>query len=307
MIRTGAACGLLAAFFSACGSPCAADPPGVGRRVEYRAGKVIAQLKSRAVSESSGVACSRLGDGMFFTHNDSGDGPILFAFNQDGDLLAVIGVRGARNQDWEDLASFRLHERAWLVIADTGDNARRRRVVTLYFLPEPKIDPAKRGVKMKADLSTALAYSYPDGPQDCECVAVDTTTRKLYLSSKRGDRKLYELPLPELPPAETPDDGEPAEPVRAKLIAALAIPQTTAMDISPDGRRAVLLTYLGAYEYARGKEEGWAKAFRREPKRVALPLLRQAEGICYGPDGKTLYGTSEGVPMPLVEARPEEE
>jgi len=292
-----------AALLAVCGAVGAGEGPTPkdSRPVEYRAGKVIARLKSRAVTESSGVACSRRNKGVFYTHNDSGDSPRLFAFDRKGKTLAVIEVRGARHRDWEDIASFTLGEKAWLMVADTGDNLRRRRLVTLYFAPEPKIDPSKENAKVWTDVATILPFLYPDGPQDCEGVCVDPAAKKIHLVSKRGRRNIYELPLPDLA-----QETKPAEPLRAKLIAPLTLPQTSAMDMSPDGRRAVILTYLGAYAYTRGKDEAWSKAFRHDPKRVALPLLRQAEGICYGADGRTLYVTSEGVPMPIVEVLPDD-
>jgi hypothetical protein len=32
-----------------------------------------------------------------------------------------------------------------------------------------------------------------------------------------------------------------------------------------------------------------------------MPLRRQGESICYGPDGRSLYLTSEKLPTPLIE------
>jgi hypothetical protein len=73
------------------------------------------------------------------------------------------------------------------------------------------------------------------------------------------------------------------------------------MDISPDGRRAVVLTYRDAYEYSRGRNERWAEAFARKPAEIKLPRRAQGEAIAYGADGKTLYLTSEKLPTPLWE------
>ena len=75
----------------------------------------------------------------------------------------------------------------------------------------------------------------------------------------------------------------------------------TDMDISPDGRRAVILTYRDAYEYRRGRDESWAKAFARKPRRLKMPWRMQGEAIAYGTDGRTLYLVSEGKSQPLWE------
>ena len=85
------------------------------------------------------------------------------------------------------------------------------------------------------------------------------------------------------------------------MIGTLEIPPATAMDISPDGRRAVVLTYGSAYEYSRGEDEDWAQALSRPPRELVMPARRQGESICYGLDGKTLYLTSEKLPTPLWE------
>jgi len=75
------------------------------------------------------------------------------------------------------------------------------------------------------------------------------------------------------------------------------------MDISPDGRRAILGTYGHAFEFCRGKDETWAEAFSRPPRELTVPRRRQGETICFGPDGRTIYLTSEKRPTPLWEVK----
>ena len=89
----------------------------------------------------------------------------------------------------------------------------------------------------------------------------------------------------------------------AKAVATLKLPVTTAMDISPDGRRCVVLTYGPAFEYTRKAGETWKEAFARAPRMLSTPARQQGESICYGRDGKTLYLTSEKLPAPLWELR----
>ena len=73
------------------------------------------------------------------------------------------------------------------------------------------------------------------------------------------------------------------------------------MDVSPNGRRAVVLTYGNAFEYMRGEDETWGEAFSRKPREIVVLERVQGESICYGADGKTLYLTSEKLPTPLIE------
>jgi len=90
-------------------------------------------------------------------------------------------------------------------------------------------------------------------------------------------------------------------PYTARLIGEIATSPVVAMDISPDGRRAIVLTYADALEFVRRDGETWRQAFARRPRTIVMPRRRQGEAICYGPDGRTLYLTSEHTPTPLLE------
>lgn len=288
-----------AAALAACALK-AQSPDGAPLGRSYGAGRRIASLADPLIDESSGLACGRRNVGAFWTHNDSGDATRIFAFGRKGEALATYVIAEAVAIDWEDMASFSLGGRHYLVIADTGDNARVRPRVTLYFIEEPALDLSKRGVAGRAEIVQAITFTFADGPQDCESVAVDAAGRCVYLVSKRGKRTVYELPLPAAASGKPLGNWPPKAQV-AKPVATLAIGETTAMDLSPDGLRAVVLTYRDAYEYARRPREPWPTAFRRKPRRISLPRRRQGESICYGPDGWTLYLTSEKAPAPLFE------
>jgi len=262
--------------------------------IRYGQGRQLCELANGEINESSGLACSRRTPGVFWTHNDSGDSPRLFAFDAKGHTLAILAVAGAIHRDWEDMASFTLGGKPCLLIADIGDNSAWRSDCTLYIVPEPRVDPTKRDVRLEQQVAIAVDFEYDDGPRDCEAVAIDPTTRTIYLVSKTPapECTVYALPLPKRTVREN---------LKARPIATLSIPMVSAMDISPDGLRAIIATYGNAYEYTRRADEKWAQAFARGPRTVALPRRRQGESIAYGPDGKTLYLTSEQTPTPLLE------
>ena len=266
-----------------------ADPP---KRIRYGRGRLVCTLACREVDESSGLTHSRRNPGVFWTHNDSGNDARLFAFDLKGRHLGTYAVAGARSRDWEDIASVSLGNKHFLLICDTGDNHRMRPFVTLYLVPEPAIDLKKPKARGKLKVVQTIHFTFEDGPQDCESVAVDSTTATVYLVSKRVKRTVYELPLPR----KAVSKG-----LVAKAIARLDIFQAVGMDMSPDGLRAVVLTYGDAYEYSRSPKEKWSAAFRRPGRKLSMPGRRQGESICYGPDGKTLYLTSEKLPAPLLE------
>ncbi len=264
--------------------------------IAYGKGKRVAVLACKAIRESSGVAVSRRVAGVFWTHNDSGDKPRAMAFNENGEDLGELTITGVRFRDCEDMCSYSLgqgdKQKHYLMFADVGDNGRRRKFVTLYIVEEPAIDAAKRHQKVSAAPVITINLTYTDGSHDCESVAVDAASREILLVSKRGRKRfVYTMKLPPKSPVPV---------IQLESIAQLGIGQPTGMDISPDGRRAVLVTYTMAYEFQRRPEQTWAQAFSAKPRVLAVPARKQGEGICYGSDGKTLFLTSEGRSAPLI-------
>ncbi len=269
-------------------------------------GRVVATLASDQVKESSGLARGLANPGVFWTHNDSGDGPRLYAFGADGGARGVADLEGpdVRNVDWEDLSSFTEDGRPFLLVADTGDNRLERDVCTLYVVPEPDLSAA--GGHATVTPSRTIRFRYEDGSHDCEAAAVDPTSGAVYLVTKvwSGKAGIYAVAC-----RESTDD----EPCRAVAIGTAGLPRATGMDFSADGLRAIVVTRGDAFEFARSPEETWADAFARKPRRVPLPHRKQGESICYGPDGATVYLTSEcgkrdsGPCVPLLEIARERE
>lgn len=284
LVATAASCSTLA------GDANSQSP--AGPVIRYGKGKLLCLLANKKITESSGLAASQRTADLFWTHNDSGAKPAIYAFDLRGRDLGTWQVQGAVNRDWEDMASFTIKGMPWLLIADAGDNNRKRKTPRLYLVPEPRVDPNNPAPTGKVDAAATIDFSYDDGCQDCEAVAVDTNSRTILLVSKRGKRTVYELPLP---------DKTPEKPLTAKTIAKLDLGMVVGMDISPDGLRAVVLTYWGAREYSRAPGEAWSAAFARPGRRIGVPGRQQGESICFGHDGKTIYLTSEGSRCPLLE------
>ncbi len=290
------------AFFAAalfCTLPAAAgDPPtsthNAPGRIAYGPGRKLAELANPAVDESSGLACSRRHRGLFWTHNDSGDEARIYLFDLKGRDLGSRVLRGIIAYDWEDIVSFEDDGKCYLLVCDVGNNGLAAEVQLLHLIEEPPTDPGRGEKVHHVPVIRTIFITYEDDHRDCEAVAFDPAGRTLLLATKEraSDCLVYALPWPEKPTNEAQV---------ARRIAALRIPPVTGMDVSPDGRRAVLLTYGNAYEFARAGEEHWAAAFSRKPREIVLPERVQGEAICYGPDGRTLYLTSEKRPTPLWE------
>jgi hypothetical protein len=250
----------------------------------------LGELANDEINESSGLAISRRAPNVFWTHNDSGDSPRIFAFDQKGKHLTTCKLQGARAIDWEDMASFCRGGKSWLLLADVGDNAADRPTCTLYLCEEPAADEPQA-------VATPIVFRYEDGPHNCEAVAVDPSRGQILLAAKvfSTQCKVYELTLPVQPSTEV---------AVARAIATVPVPLATSMDISTDGRRAVILTYADAFQFERRDDESWQQAFGRPPTQLAMPARRQGEAICYAADGETLYLTSESRPCPFWEVPP---
>jgi sugar lactone lactonase YvrE len=261
--------------------------------VRYGPPKLLAVLKNRSIVESSGMAPSRRDTNLLWTHNDSGDRARLFAFDQAGKHVAQVRLP-VKAADWEDMASFTLDGKPYLLVADMGDNMRRRKRLSLHLIEEPDLSKLEQGatLRLKPEDVMTVAFVLEGGPQDCEGIAVDTTDKKIYFITKTVIRasQVHVMDLP---------DRKPAELLTAKRLVRVPIRLATAMDISPDGRRCIILTYVMAYEYQRDADETWEAAFGRPPSSIRVPPLPKGEAVCYGQDGTTLFITSERLPTPL--------
>lgn len=272
----------------------AAAARGHASRLPYGPAREVCRLAGEAIGESSGLACSRARQGVFWTHNDSGDAARLYAFDIKGRDLGSCVLADVFAYDWEDIASFTLEQKHYLLIGDVGNNGLGAAVHLIYLIEEPEIHPVRGVVPRQVAVAQLIHFAYEDDHRNCEAVAVDPTRKTILLATKQSTMEchIYAMPWPQ---------NDPKKVTVARKIATLKIPAATALDVSPDGRRAVVLTYGNAYEYVRGADEDWATAFARAGRMIAMPRREQGESICYGPDGRTLYLSSEGLGTPLWE------
>jgi len=117
--------------------------------------------------------------------------------------------------------------------------------------------------------------------------------------TKLAPCSVYQLAIP----ADFPKTPLPDVQVARKL-ASLPVAMATGMDLSADGRRLVICTYLNAFIYERQAAESWPIALNRAPREIPLPLRQQGEAICWDADEQTLLLTSEKIPTPFWLVRP---
>lgn len=279
--------------------------PGLAEPDAVYAGPVVAaQLAEPLNQETSGIAVSHRNPGLIWAHNDSGGEPVLFALNADGSLRGKVRVEGVTNYDWEEMASFELDGKAWLLTADIGDNYAARKDCVLHLIAEPDAAALSPGQELLLRPEYSIHFIYEDGARDAESLAVDVKERMIYVLSKREDApRLYRLPLAPAAakrPAiahfltlvpRLPQPTELQRNVRTPTQGFLGWP--TAMDFSHDGRLAVVLVYEQPLLFHRTAGETWADALARDPVKLTPHQFPQAEAACFTADDRAILVGSE--------------
>ena len=240
--------------------------------------KVLCSLKDSAVSESSGVTPSALRAETYFTHNDSGNGPVLFQFDSTGSVLHKFNVAGAENIDWEDIASAKVAGKNYLYIGDIGDNAGKRPFITVYRVEEL---PAGLGPTTRFDLK------YPDEPHNCEALIVDSKGAITLVTKNERVASVFHIENPRPGPVQK---LEKLGDIRLESgIKQGRLVTGGAMDSS--NKFVVLRTYIGAFEFdVPSLKTMW---FKSVPRKINTPLELQGEAICFTSEGTGLVTTSE--------------
>lgn len=264
--------------------------------------KEMCLVQDPLILEASGLATCRTMENAVWMHNDSGDVPRLFLVGLDGATIGIVNIKGVTAFDWEDVCSFEMNGESWLLVGDIGDNARKRGVTSptcqLLLLKEPKLNVSKAKAtavtEVSIDVSRTLEFQFPDGPHDCESLAVDTATNTILLVTKSNPATcaMYSLPL-------TLISGK--EKLTANRVTPISATFATAMDLSPDGRRLAIVNMLGGVMLTRNdpQNDSWADASINTLTTLKLPIRKQGESVCFTADGNSLLLNSEGARQPL--------
>jgi hypothetical protein len=235
--------------------------------------------------ESSGVAVSRRHPGILWTHNDSGNDPLLFATDTLGRDLGAIVVSGAENRDWEDLAIGPCGSTVCLYVGDTGDNREVRSSVTLYRVQEPELGAASTQPAEKLELR------YPGGARDAEAMYVDAQG-DLYLITKGRSRGvlLFRVRQEAWAGGTTVAEALGSLPIDPQGISTNMV---TGADIDSGNSLVVLRTYREIYVFRRAPD---GTMVSRVPVKVCdiAGLESQGEGIAWLDDTRLILTSEEG-------------
>jgi hypothetical protein len=224
------------------------------------------------LAETSGLAVSRAQPGVYWSHNDSGDAPNLYAIDRSGRLLATFRLEGAEARDWEDMDSGaclgdlspQAASTACLYLADIGDNDGVRPWVTVYVVAEPLVSPDTAGIRTVQWRS--FRYRYPNGSDDAEALAVLPDGDVTIVSKGRsGTIGFYRLRRDAIVRAITS-----GEVLLAEFAGDTGIPpdarigrNATGAAVSPDGLTLAVRTYYEVYFFRALKDRdgvGWRSA-----------------------------------------------
>lgn len=237
----------------------------------------VGRLSAQAICESSGLVASRQHAGVFWTMNDSGNPPVLYAVKESGDLIREFPV-DAKNVDWEDLA---IDDEGQIYIGDMGNNTLKRDEVIVYKVKEP--DPSKPP-DGKLRIKASWRLRYPEKPFDCESLFV--LKGKAYVLAKRLNgsvAQVYSFDLKQTNHPITLQHVTDIPSIRAPV---------TAADVSADGKRLAILTLLGPYIL---EIDGDVTRLANAPARYSRFLSPNMEAACFVPEGLLVTTESRDV------------
>jgi hypothetical protein len=260
--------------------------PPTGLCEGYAEPEVVATVSDDRLVEVSGIVRSRQHPGITWMHNDSGDGPVVYAVDDEGRTASAYNL-GILTLDPEDLAIGPGPGGDVLYFADIGDNFAFRPIVSLYRFAEPDPLGGTLGDVERIDLV------YPDGPVDSEAVAIDPVTGDLLLATKAGSSptRVYRAGASELVAGGSVD---------LELVVELELgASVTAIDITPSGDRVAMRGYHELWLWPRSDVD-LASVLGSAPCLLASPEERQGEAVTFGANG-SIYTVSEGAGPAIFE------
>ena len=241
-IAAALACVLIAAPLTAQAKVCKA----------WSAPVLVASIASKPIDEASGLEASRAYPGRLYHNNDSGDDLRFFVTDMTGGDLKIVNLKGPKPADIEELSLGPCGSKTCLYLGDTGDNAGARSEVSFTVLAEKKT---------YAETETPLRVvraRYPDGPHNVEAFALHPNG-DLFVVTKPVDARMS-TPGPALVYRLSASQLRQTQGVQVfAKVGELDLPRllsdlpfvgwiATGLDISRDGKRAVLLTYMAVVE-----------------------------------------------------------
>ena len=237
------------------------------------------------LKENSGMVIGK--DSTLWFVNDGGNEDKIYQINNKGKILKELEVKNAKNKDWEDMAR---DKDGNVYIADTGNNANKRKDLVVYKIPNPG---KEKGDKIEAE---QIEFSFPEQrkfPPKQKNLLYDTEAifyakDSLYLITKNrshpfhGNALIYRIPAKK---------GNYKATYLGEFIPCtdFSTCKITAADISPDGKTIALLGYGKLWLFTNFNLSNF---FEGELKTIDLGVRTQLESISFL-NNKTLLLSDE--------------
>ena len=267
------------------------------------------RLEHDAIDESCGLAASHRHKDMFWTHNDSGDDARLFMVDGDGKHIGELNLGDVPFVDVEDIAVAPCEvgsDESCIYVGDIGDNRSKRPQVLVYKLREPEL-PEDRPFSIEADDIDRIVLQYKEGPRDAETLIVHPETLQMIIFEKSTAVETGVWSTTASTRAQ-PDVQVAKREATVRISSPIQLGRyVTAGDISPDGRRISVRTYLAVFTWCIPDGATIAEALEADPTVSSTPGMVQSEALAYDPDGTSIWLTSERRPTPLVRLKTDAE
>jgi len=221
----------------------------------------LGTIQNPAITESSGVIPAHRSPGIFWTHNDGGEG-VLYGVTADGAPAGQFTVTGAQLDDWEDIA----YSLGRIYIADIGNNTGSRSHAHVYAVREPL--PGRTG---EVSVVKSWTLSYPGDPFNAESLVLARGYGYI-IKKESGGAHVFRFKL----------SGGSDKTLEEQCKLNMSAPAAGA-DITSDKRLLAVITNEGAYLFAfHGKipSEGTI-----DPELFVPFSHDRMEGCCFTRDG----------------------
>lgn len=245
----------------------------------------------KVLNESSGLINDT--PNHFWSHNDSGGEPTMYAFDDKGKLLRSVRILNASNIDWEDAV---MDNAGNLYVGDFGNNDQSRTKLTIYVIKNFEKNISDTVSAQKIEFSYGDRASFPHDVAhsffDAEAMLVRSDsiyifTKDFFSKPYTGSTRIYSVPN---------NPGSYA----AHFVYSFKTDETskwkgaiTSAAQTPDGKTVALLAYRTIWVFSDFKNNNF---WEGRQKRFDLKLyqLAQREGLCFSKtDNKTLFISSE--------------
>lgn len=247
--------------------------------------KRLGQLRDKRLEEVSGLAASKANPGYLWTHNDSGNPPVVYLVDEELNVRAAFRLQGARNRDWEDIAVGPGPEddKTYVYVADIGDNNASQSLKYIYRFEEPELTDRTGEVSI-SEFDT-IVFRLEDGKKDTEAIMIHPESRNIYIVSKRERPVVvYEIEYP------YSVNGT----LTARKIASLPLTQIVSANVSSDGEEVIMKNYDHIY-YWKTNGNSMRVALQQKPQLLKYTEEPQGEAICFDLDGSGFYTLSETI------------